>query len=93
MFYGQTHYDELYITVNFIWLLAPIALWTMSTVFLWATIYQTKKHDMPVWKSSPMVKLYYLDREVATTSAKQFGKRLDEVVVRKSGSSWQLEKA
>lgn len=54
---GTIEILEQYFTINFLWMILPVALWAGTTAFLLTTIGLTYKHSIPAWKASPIVLL------------------------------------
>lgn len=46
------------IEVDFAWLIGPIVVWVLTTVFLFTTIVLTASREAPIWKSSAVALLY-----------------------------------
>jgi len=82
------------ISVELLWLIVPVFLWSLSTLFLFATIFTTYTTGTPIWKSSALVTLYCFDEDTNIPSAKELTQELrqkdqDVTLWRKDGS-WRL---
>ncbi|MBE7182314.1 MAG: hypothetical protein INR71_14115 [Terriglobus roseus] len=54
---GTTWTSQGYIRVQFSWLAAPLAMWLFATLFLAATVWESARRDVPLWKSSALAVL------------------------------------
>ena len=66
---GQAYASVPFVEVRWAWLAYPLALVTIGTVALIATMYQTKRQRLALWKSSPFPLLFnYHDHDACAGS-------------------------
>lgn len=56
---GTTHYNEIYVSVRWPWLAFSGALIVLTVIHLIFTMIDTARHDMGVWKLSPIALLFH----------------------------------
>ncbi|OAL55044.1 hypothetical protein IQ07DRAFT_284447 [Pyrenochaeta sp. DS3sAY3a] len=54
---GDLEITQNYFQVQVPWLILPVLVWVCATAFLVITIFLTKRHCMPVWRSSTLILL------------------------------------
>lgn len=81
-----------FIEVNFRWLIVPIVLWLLTTIFIIATIFMTWKLEAPLWKSSVLALLRSQDEHGASSSVKGMDRdaRKIEVQLTRNEDAWWL---
>jgi hypothetical protein len=52
-----------FIVVEFVWFAFPSVFWLMATAFFFVTVLGTKRSDIPIWKSNPLVLLQIKDEQ------------------------------
>jgi hypothetical protein len=57
--FGTSLQEETYIKVRWPWLILPITLVVLSNGLLVICIVESKKHKIPIWKSSSFVTLFH----------------------------------
>ena len=88
---GPATHLEIFISVDFRWLTAPIAAVVLALVFLFAVVMESRSAGIPAWKSSQTHALFALE-----ASTKQRLESLPEddaaaaLVRLKRGDRWQL---
>ncbi|OAL52965.1 hypothetical protein IQ07DRAFT_629469 [Pyrenochaeta sp. DS3sAY3a] len=89
---GTAWKTEPHIKVSYVWLIMPLALYTVITIFLFVTMYHTR--NAPPWKSSILALLRCMDPDNKLGTPQQlnaYGKhttvRLEEI---QKGETWQL---
>jgi hypothetical protein len=92
-FPGSEWTSEQYIAVNFKWLTPSGAIYLAITLFLFATIFRSRKEDVPLWKSSPLVLLQAVDRNNGMQTLKQVEKSAEhtQVELRYTGENWYVQ--
>ena len=65
---GVAWASETIIQVEFLWLIGPVALWLLATIFLFTTMLMSKKRNIPLWKSSVLALLRSQNEEGASGS-------------------------
>jgi hypothetical protein len=62
-------------------------------VFLFATVFRSRKADVPLWKSSPLVLLHAVEPDNGVQTLEKTGKDAKEkqVQLQYSGQNWFLE--
>jgi hypothetical protein len=90
---GSAWASEQYIAVDFKWLLPPASICLAITVFLFATIIKSRRANVPLWKSSPLVLLHSMERNNGMQTLKQIEKGAEEtrVQLQYSGENWYLQ--
>lgn len=63
---GTTHYNQVYISVRWHWLAFSGAIIVLTVIHLIFTIFDTARHDMRPWKSSPIALLFHGLNEAET---------------------------
>lgn len=56
---GTASYDHIYVSVRWGWLTLSVALVLLTINFLILTIFQSTRHDVAPWKSSPVPLLFH----------------------------------
>ena len=56
---GQSEFMKLYIRVSWWWILLPISTVVFATIFLISIAITTRKHKMPIWKTSELALLFH----------------------------------
>ncbi|MDI1490434.1 MAG: hypothetical protein OHK93_001637 [Ramalina farinacea] len=68
--YGDATSYEIYFSVSWAWLVAPILSISLTIAFLAATILRSRRLGLPAWKSSQLASLLALDPETRTALGK-----------------------
>lgn len=91
---GTAWTTERIIEVDPLWLAMPGSLWFITTVFLFTTIWLSRKNDAPIWKSSTLAVLKRMDSSNVST-LKDMQKDGERKTVRlfSGGEGWQLREA
>ena len=55
---GDTYSTEPYVEVRWAWLSFPVTLVLLGLVALLVTVWQTRQHQIPLWRSSPLPLLF-----------------------------------
>ena len=89
---GVAWASETFIRVDFVWLIGPVTLWLLVTIFLFTNMLITKKRNIPLWKSSVLALLRSQNEEGASTSAEDMESDAETITVQltHSGDSWWL---
>ena len=58
---GEAWKTEIFITVEYYWLILPVVNVSLALMFLLAVMYQSHRHSIPVWKSSQSKMLTVLE--------------------------------
>ena len=90
---GTMYTPEPYFDIQWAWLVVPILSVVLTFVFLLATIYQSRRHHIPAWKSSQIAAMQSLSPEArkavgdlgSAASAKDVIVRLEH-----EDGKWQL---
>ena len=92
---GVAWASETFIRVEFLWLIGPITLWLLATIFLFTTMLITKKRNTPLWKSSVLALLGSQNEEGASDSAEDMESDAKKITVQlmHSGDAWWLTSA
>ena len=56
---GQSVSIDLYVRVSWLWLLLPVFSVTLGTVLLVSVMITTRKHKLPIWKTSELALLFH----------------------------------
>ena len=98
---GNATTYQVYISVDFRWLIVPIASVIFAFIFLLAVMAESRRCGVPAWKSSQTAALLCLDEAARKqvgpldTAKRTMGKRADGVRVRlqrEGRDGWQLAK-
>jgi hypothetical protein len=91
--HGSQWNSEQYIAVDFKWLTPPGTIYLAITLFLFATIIKSRKEDVPLWKSSPLVLLHLMERNKGMHTLKQVekGAKRTQVQLQYTGENWHLQ--
>jgi hypothetical protein len=73
--------SEEYIAVESKCLAAPVCIWLAITPSLFATKIESRKADLPLWKSSSLVLLHCAERDNGRQTIKQMEKESDKTKV------------
>lgn len=99
-FEGTSTSFEVYIQIEWAWIIVPIATILLSLVFLLLTIRSSRQQRIPAWKSSLLAVLLGLNSETrnemgATRGTKEMEAMAERRNVRLEGSGgrWQIVKA
>lgn len=89
---GVAWASETFIRVEFLWLIGPIALWLLATIFLFTTMLITKKRNIPLWKSSVLALLRLQNEEGAYSSEEDMESDAKTITVQLThrGNAWWL---
>jgi hypothetical protein len=90
---GDEWNPEQYISVKFKWLMLPGTIYLAITIFFFATIIQSRKEDVPLWKSSPLVLLQTLnsDNGMQTLKEVKTAAKQTQVRLQHTGENWHLQ--
>lgn len=90
---GTQWTSEQYVAVQFYWLFYPCAVYLVITVFLFTTIFISRKADVPLWKSSPLVLLHANERDndIQTLKGATEDAETKQVQLQYSGENWYIE--
>jgi hypothetical protein len=90
---GSAWSSEQFIAVEFKWLTPPLVIYFAITLFLFATIFKSRKGDVPLWKSSPLVLLHSMERNNGMQTLDQVEKvsRDTRVQLQFTGENWHLQ--
>ena len=69
--------EKVFVVVSWAWLSLPIALILGGVCFLWITMRATRRHSVPLWKSSALSFLYHGLTENAMNEDSVYGTRSD----------------
>ena len=97
---GQSFLTTQYIRVRWAWLILPSAVVLLGIVLLVATIYQSRRVSIAVWKSSPLALLFHplegwSDTELNDVALGDMGKSAKAMSARltvKDGQSWRISR-
>ncbi|KAF2110118.1 hypothetical protein BDV96DRAFT_584389 [Lophiotrema nucula] len=89
---GVTWQRQPFITVEFYWFSLPAALWLMAMFFFFATVIVSRRSDLPIWKSSPLVLLHAKDGRNKMASFVDVDRQAKStsVELRHKGDGWCL---
>lgn len=92
--HGSEWTSEQYFVVDFKWLSLPAAIYIAITFFLITTIFKSRKEDIPLWKSSPLVLFHVAERNNGMQYLNQVDKeaRETQVQLKYTGENWHLQK-
>jgi hypothetical protein len=77
---GTVWLTEQYISVHYIWVSYPAAIYFILTLFFFATIHATR-HD-PLWKSSPLALLHAMNPRNGMDSTEEMEREAKSLKVR-----------
>ncbi|KAF1937071.1 hypothetical protein EJ02DRAFT_477847 [Clathrospora elynae] len=86
----RTELKETFIDVTYYWMFLPTAIYLVITIFLFSTIFTSRKTETPLWKSSPLVLLRAMNR---SNSMQKLGQVEDDakntrVLLQHMGDHW-----
>ncbi|KAH7094363.1 hypothetical protein FB567DRAFT_556016 [Paraphoma chrysanthemicola] len=89
---GTAWTSEQYISVDFRWMSLPCGIYLIITSFLLATIWKSRRQDIPLWKSSPLVLLQAADQHNGLQSLRSVDKnaKKHDVQLKYTGENWYL---
>ena len=67
--YGTMYEASPHFATNIKWLIAPLGMWFLSTVFFISTMWNSLLREYPFWKSSPLILIHCLDNTKDLKSA------------------------
>ncbi|KAL8833563.1 MAG: hypothetical protein Q9176_007921 [Flavoplaca citrina] len=99
-FPGTSTSFEVYIQIEWAWMIVPITTVILSLIFLLITIHQSRQRKIPAWKSSLLAVLLGLSSEtrsdlggiIRTKEMEEMAKKKN-VRLESNGGQWQIVKA
>ncbi|KAL8980961.1 MAG: hypothetical protein Q9205_004112 [Flavoplaca limonia] len=99
-FPGTSTSFEVYIQIEWAWMIVPITTVILSLIFLLITIHQSRQRKIPAWKSSLLAVLLSLSSEtrsdlggiIRTKEMEEMAKK-KYVRLESNGGQWQIMKA
>lgn len=93
--FGIANYDEIYISVNFRWLILPMLSIALSLIFLVAVALVTRRREVPLWKDGLGKALCALEPETrirmeGLNDGKDGARNVPIVFERDGGRGWWL---
>jgi hypothetical protein len=76
---GTVYRDQIHVAVNWAWLSLPVALTVLVAALLVATIFETRRHGLGIWKDSPLPLLLHSRWEAGAEPRDVGARTADEI--------------